>query len=204
VRAQDTAGNTLAELNRQFLVRAPLEGLYPPAGEAIDAEPVLQWQPVEGATSYQVIVLDDGAYPPEVVFEATTGETYLQLSPALAEGRHYTWSVWAQDGGGQTVAELNSDFHVYARLEVVGPVDQEKVGPAPVLAWQPFPGAASYEVTVVTGYPPEVVFATSTTETQLSVSPALSTTDVHYWRVQARNGDGQVIAALASSFTVEP
>jgi hypothetical protein len=204
VRAQDGSGTTLAELNRQFLVKAPLAGLYPPAGEAVDTQPILQWQPVEGATTYQVTVLDDGAYPPEVVFEAMTGETAVEVTPPLLEGRHYTWTVWAQDESGRTVAELNSDFSVYSRLEPVQPADMAEVGTTPTLQWQPFPGAASYEVTIVTGYPPEVVFAATTSEPQVTVSPALVNPDVHYWTVWAKDGDGRVLAALAASFTVAP
>lgn len=203
VRAQDTEGNTLGELNRQFLVKAPVELLYPPAAEAVDAAPILQWQPLEGATQYQVTILDDGTYPPEVVFESRGTETAVQVDPPLPEGRHYTWSVWAQDAGGRTVAELNSDFNVYVTLESVQPADLSAVGPAPTLEWEPFAEAETYEVTVVTGYPPAVVFTTATTATRVIVSPPLVATDVHYWSVWAKDGDGQILAALSSSFTVE-
>jgi hypothetical protein len=112
--------------------------------------------------------------------------------------------VWALDEGGRTVAELNSDFSVYSQLAIVHPAPEAEVGPAPTLQWRPFPGVTSYEVTVVTGYPPLVVFATTTSETQVTVTPPLSAGDTHYWTVWARDSDGRLVAALASTFDVAP
>jgi hypothetical protein len=204
VRALAGDGALVAELNRQFWVKAELAGVYPPAAEVIDAEPVLQWQPFDGAIRYEVTVVDDGAYPPEVVFTATTTEPQVSVSPALPEGRHYTWTVWAQEEGGRKVAELNSDFAVYSQLAIVQPSAGAQVGPQPTLQWQPFPGAASYDVTIVTGYPPLVVFAATTSTPQVTVTPPLSAGDTHYWTVWARDSDGRLVAALASTFDVAP
>jgi hypothetical protein len=102
------------------------------------------------------------------------------------------------------VAELNSDFAVYSRLALVQPAAEAQVGSQPTLQWQPFPGAAHYEVTVVTGYPPVVVFSTTTPEAQVTVTPPLSAGDTHYWTVWARDSGGQLVAALASTFGVAP
>jgi len=88
-----------------------LQLTWPNSEESVDDQPILQWQSYPGATSYQVIVIDDAAYPPVVVFDQATTDTSLVVTPSLKAGS-YTWSVWAHDSNGKVLAELNSSFIV--------------------------------------------------------------------------------------------
>lgn len=86
---------------------------WPENGEAVDAQPVLQWEAFPDAFAYEVVVIDDDAYPPLVVFEATTAETAATVTPALEPGS-YSWRVAAHDGEGRVMAEVNAAFVVNA------------------------------------------------------------------------------------------
>lgn len=88
---------------------AEVEGVWPDDGESVDGEPVLQWAALPGADHYQVVVVDDDAYPPVVVLEQMTEETTLPVQPGL-EGGSYSWTVRAVDVNGKIVGELTSRF----------------------------------------------------------------------------------------------
>lgn len=88
-----------------------LTKVSPQNRESVESQPVLQWQGYPGAVSYQVIVLEDDAYPPVVVLDQATTETSLMVTPALESGS-YSWTVWAYDAGGKVTAELTSNFLV--------------------------------------------------------------------------------------------
>jgi hypothetical protein len=84
---------------------------WPNSEEAVDNQPILQWQDYPGAVSYHVIVLDDVAYPPQVVIDQIVTELMLAVDTPLKPG-HYTWTVWAFDSNDRLLAELNSSFAV--------------------------------------------------------------------------------------------
>jgi hypothetical protein len=90
-----------------------LQPIWPENEESVDSQPVLQWEAFPGAVRYQIVVVDDAAYPPVVVLDEATTETSLSVTPALKEGS-YTWTVWAFDGSEKLLAELNSSFNVTA------------------------------------------------------------------------------------------
>jgi hypothetical protein len=87
------------------------EGVTPNDGDTVSNQPVLQWVDVPGAISYQVIVLDDAAYPPLVVIDETVAEPKLAVDAALDPG-HYSWTVRALTEDGTVLAELNRTFTV--------------------------------------------------------------------------------------------
>lgn len=111
VQARDAQDVVLAELNSFFIVKADLELVGPRSGEAVDASPVLKWKSFPDATRYQLIVVDDDAYPPKVVLDQVTTETSFTVTPPLEPGS-YSWTVWAQDANAVTRAELVSQFMV--------------------------------------------------------------------------------------------
>jgi hypothetical protein len=90
---------------------AELEGVWPENGESVDAEPILQWAAFPGADRYELVVVDDDAFPPVVAFEATMTETAVPVTPALQPGS-YSWTVRALDNNGAVLAELNRQFLV--------------------------------------------------------------------------------------------
>lgn len=109
--AQDGETAVLAQLNSAFFVKDALEPVAPADSAAVSPEPVLQWQSYPGAVRYQVVVVDDAAYPPVVVLDEATTDTSLVVTPALKPGS-YTWTVWAFDDSEKLLAELNSSFIV--------------------------------------------------------------------------------------------
>lgn len=88
-----------------------ITGIWPEDGESVDAQPVLQWEAQPGAVNYHVVVLDDAAYPPQVIIDQTVLEPMLAVSAPLLPG-HYSWTVWANDSDGDVLAQLASAFVV--------------------------------------------------------------------------------------------
>jgi hypothetical protein len=111
VRALAEDGAVLAELNRTFLVKDVVTLVAPAAATEVDPEVLLEWNAYPEATGYQVIVIDDDAFPPLVVLDTTTGETSLTLPSPLHPGS-YSWTVLALDANDAPVAELTSNFTV--------------------------------------------------------------------------------------------
>lgn len=179
-----------------------LQPIWPENEESVDSQPVLQWEAFPGAASYHVVVVDDAVFPPQVVLDQTVTEPLRAVEEPLAPG-HYSWTVWAQDGATAVLAQLNSAFFVKDALEAVAPADGATVGPEPVLQWQSYPGAVRYQVVVVdaAAFPPVVVLDKETTDTSLTVTPALKAGS-YTWTVWAFDGSGKVVAESGSSFTV--
>ena len=90
-------------------------GIRPKEGETAGNQPLLQWVDVPGAVSYEVVVLDDAAYPPQVVINETVSEPKLALETLLEPG-HYSWTVRAIARDGTVLAELNRTFTVETAL----------------------------------------------------------------------------------------
>lgn len=88
-----------------------ITAIWPEDGESVDAQPVLQWEAQPGAVNYQVIVLDDVAFPPQVIIDQAVPEPMLTVDAPLPAG-HYSWTVWAYDAAGKLLAELASSFVV--------------------------------------------------------------------------------------------
>jgi hypothetical protein len=202
VRALDDNETVLAESNRVFVVKDAITLGYPPPEEAVDPSPILQWEPFAGAADYHVIVLDDGAYPPQVIMDQVVIEPMLAVETPLAPG-HYSWTVWAQDGDTAVLAELTSTFSVKDVVELVAPAAGETVSSEPLLQWQGFPDAVRYQVVVIDdhAYPPVVILDETTSETAFAVTLSLESGS-YSWTVWAFDGSDKVLAELNSSFVV--
>jgi hypothetical protein len=179
-----------------------LQPIWPNNEESVDGQPVLQWAAFPGATNYHIVVLDDAAYPPEVIIDQIVAEPLLAVERPLVPG-HYSWTVWAQDGATAVLAQLNSAFFVKDVLEPVAPADGATVGAEPLLQWQSYPGAVRYQVVVVdtVAYPPVVVLDKETTDMSLTVTPALKAGS-YSWTVWAFDGSDKLVAELNSGFTI--
>lgn len=177
--------------------------VWPEAKEAVDSQPVLQWEPFAGAVNYHVVVLDDVAYPPQVVVEETVNEPMLAIETALAPG-YYSWTVWAQDRETAVLAERSSTFSVKDVVTLVAPATGETVSGDPLLEWEAFPSAATYQVIVLDdgAYPPVVILDETTNETSFAVMSPLEPGS-YSWTVWAIDANDAVIAELASQFNVK-
>jgi hypothetical protein len=179
----------------------PLQLVWPPPGEPVDAAPILQWVAFPGATQYHVQVRDGGTG--EVAFVGECVETVLGVNPSLPTGRRYDWSVEARDNRGATLAGFTSDFAVMGVLEPVWPEPGGQVSAWPVLQWKLYGAAAEYGVVVVRDdlFPPAVVLERTTTATELPVGTALEVGD-YSWIVHATDAGGATLAELTSTFIV--
>lgn len=179
-----------------------LQLTWPNNEESVDNQPVLQWQEFPGALNYHVIVLDDVAYPPQVIIDQTVTEPMLAMDTPLKPG-HYSWTVWAQDGETAVLAELASTFTVKDVLSIIAPAAEATVGIEPLLQWQGYPDAVKYQVIILdaAAYPPVVVLDQTTNDTSLTVTPALKTGS-YTWTVWAFDNNDKLLAELNSSFVV--
>jgi hypothetical protein len=179
-----------------------LQVVWPANEESVDNRPVLQWEAFPGAVSYHVVVLDDAAFPPQVIIDQTIADPLLPVEQPLDPG-HYTWTVWAQDGEATELAQLNSAFFVKDAITPVTPAEGATVVPEPVLEWQGYPGAVRYQVVVVDAgaFPPAVVLDVETTGTSVTVTPALKAGS-YTWTVWAFDENGRVVAELGAAFEV--
>jgi hypothetical protein len=203
VQAQDADHTVLAELNSQFSVKSDLILVWPPDREAVDSQPVLQWQGFTGADHYQVWVLNDEVSPPELLVDQVVNETSYAVSTPLAPGS-YTWTVRALDGSQAVIAELNSQFRVIDQLAVLEPADGAAVGASPTIRWTGFPGATQYQVLVLEAeaYPPVVVVDSVSKGTQFSVNPPLKPETSYSLTIRAMNRAREVLAESNTAFSV--
>ncbi len=180
-----------------------VEGIWPEDGDSVDAEPVLQWIAFPGAVRYELVVVDDDAYPPYVAFRQFTTDTVLPVTTILEPGS-YSWTVRALDDEDITLAELNRQFLVKDRIMPLGPVSGAVVGAMPTLVWEAYPGAAGYQVIVLDddAYPPIVIADDAITATSFTVGGPLEAGS-YSWTVWAKTADGVVVAELNDRFIVE-
>lgn len=111
VQAQDANGEVIGEVHTFFRVKAPLETVEPANLATTSATPTLAWKPFDNAVTYQVVLLDDDAYPPVVVSDEESKETSFAVTTPLEPGS-YSWTVWAKDANGTVIAEANNQFMV--------------------------------------------------------------------------------------------
>ncbi len=176
--------------------------IWPGAHEAVDAQPVLQWEAFPEAAQYQVIIVNSDTN--ETVFRQTTTEGVMPVTPPLPEGGNYTWTVQAQDANGEVIGEVHSFFSVKGGLTAVWPANGESVDNKPILQWEAFPGVSQYHVIVVDddAYPPVVAFDQVTAETMIEVTPALEPGSFS-WTVQGLDETGRILAEANNQFMVE-
>jgi Leucine-rich repeat (LRR) protein len=202
VQAQDANHAVLADLNSRFSVKADLLLVWPPAGEAVDSNPVLQWQAFAGAVRYQVVIVVDQAEPAQIVMDEISRETNYAVSQPLKPGS-YRWTVRALDGNQVVLAELNSRFSVKDRLEVLDPVDGAQVRATPIIQWAVYKDVIQYQVLIINtdAYPPEVAFDRIGKGTEMFIDTPLKPETAYSLTIRARKG-GKVVAESNTTFTV--
>lgn len=176
--------------------------IWPGANEAVDAQPVLQWEAFPEAAQYQVIIVNSDTG--QTVFRQTTTEGVMPVTPPLPEGANYTWTVQAQDANGEVIGEVHTFFRVKDGLTAVWPANGESVDNKPILQWEAFPGVSQYHIIVVDddAYPPVVAFDQMSKEPMVEVSPALEPGNFS-WTVQGIDEEGGILAELNSQFLVK-
>lgn len=71
--------------------------LLDPIGKIVASDrPMFRWQPLEGASSYQVTITDPAANYQEIAVSPTLSNTEWKMDRPLQRGRIYTWQVTAR------------------------------------------------------------------------------------------------------------
>jgi large repetitive protein len=174
--------------------------------------PTFQWQAVDGAAYYRVELSTEATFVPVTA----TFTTYnLRTTPvaALASGTYY-WRVSGVDAGGNvggnnwrrfTLAAPPAATDVAPALAT--PADTEAIATDPTFSWSRSVGADHYTLVVSSDAGFGTTYDSVTTDyssyTPNSVdSPDAYPNGTYYWKVEARNSGGTVIAtSLARSFT---
>lgn len=173
-------------------VLAAPERISPANGAVItDTTPALVWEPVAGASGYQVDF--DGAL-------IDVGAPSVYTTPLLADGI-YTWTVTAYNIWGAVSPEQTPwSFRVATPLlspERISPADGAVItDTTPTLTWQPATGASGYRI-IFDG----VVYDVSNT---LAYTSSVLADGLYTWTVTAYNAWGDVSPAQVPwTFRVE-
>lgn len=198
------AGPTLASPTDGATLRQP------------DSPPLLRWNPVDGATSYQVEI--DGAERDWVETTTYSTSTTSFVVPNPQENGNYWWRVRAQLGSGINTLSSSEWSYNVGPLPVVGPVNLEEPDlvtrpfedqvldgaysrnhPACiegtetecfgdiVFDWEPVDGAVSYDIRVSTDDSFDSVIDQRVVKgTRYSPIPTYDNDD-YWWQVRARD-----------------
>ena len=123
-----------------------------------------------------------------------SGTSYTPTT-ALANKQTHYWRVRAQDGEGQYGAwsSVKSLSVNWGEISGLSPTDGvATTDTTPSLSWNAVPGAAGYEVQIAASEAGLAnAQAVEVSGTSYTPSTALANKQTHYWRVRAKDGDGQ-------------
>jgi hypothetical protein len=155
--------------------------------------PTLTWNPVAGATSYQLQLSTNSSFSTFVV-NASLVATTMGVS-SLTTNTLYYWRVSATNAGGTSVWST-----VYQFTTVPAPATPTLLSPAdlvtgqslsPTLQWNAIPDATTYHLQLSTDslFSTTVVDELSLTVLTKSVGPLTASTK-YFWRTSATNAGG--------------
>lgn len=158
--------------------------------------PVLSWNRVSGATSYEVQVSRSSGFD-NLLWSTTTSNRRATPDIQLPAGQIY-WRVRSRDGLGASQWRAAS----FTRSALAGPASISPPHGAQLdppeepalIAWQPVDGALEYTLEVSTDaqFVNPGAIKTYTTQTSSYVVPDPVVATTYYWRVRASLGSGVV------------
>lgn len=201
----DTSNHTFAIVSQ---VATPVLTL--PVNQSISqpTNPVLTWNPVTGADSYQLQLhtSDDFMNP---LFDVMVTETNHYALPWLAPNTTFYWRVKAH-------AEIGNGDYSTTYSFTTGAITQAPDSPSPLnpsspsynlpqplmLTWGSVPLASGYHVQVATDYLFTNIIrdVDDLATTQISIN-GLDPFEMYYWRVRAKNAVGYSYFSLIMQFS---
>jgi photosystem II stability/assembly factor-like uncharacterized protein len=183
--------------------------VYPPnSATGISANPTLNWNPSEGALSYQLQVSKYSSFTSTEIDESGLTETSFSVSGLDYETRYY-WRVNAEITGGTSdwsnVWNFTTTHGAPNTPYLYSPRDGEELQSiSPVLSWSSSYGADTYRLQLSTDISfNKLVFDDSTiTDTEKQVGP-LEYVTTYFWRVNAKNAGGTSGYSEIRSFKTE-
>ncbi len=157
--------------------------------------PTVSWVAAADAANYRLQVASDSLFT-IIAFDdsAVTGQT--KQVTGLSYGARYFWRVRSRNAA--TTSEYSAVWSFSTKPlapSAVSPVSGATgISTSPLLSWTPVAGATSYHVQVsaATGFSPLLLDATTPHDT-ISLGPLANKTK-YYWRVSARNANGDTSA----------
>jgi len=152
---------------------APITGLYPNEPYLAPLNPTFTWDPVSGADSYCVVLIEETQYggvpvwiyrtkAPPVTIESSEGLTYADdVGASLTDGAYFQWAVFAVNANNVSFASSLEDFSTAPLVAVVRDTMQAPGEGSAV--WD----QVDYEGTQVPPGDYEVYFITATYDTTL-------------------------------------
>ena len=197
VRAKDANGQygPWSAIHSLEVTWGAIDELSPAAGSSTtDTTPALSWNAVSGAAGYEVQIAGSEAGLASAQAVEVSAASYTP-STALTNNQTHYWRVRAKDGDGQHGAwsAINSLSINWGAVSGLSPADETSTtDTTPGLSWNAVEGAAGYEVQIADS---EAGLASAqsveVSGTSYTPSTALTNNQTHYWRVRAKDGDGQ-------------
>ena len=159
--------------------------------------PKLYWKPVPGALGYYVAVSTSADFG-TTAFTGQTANLYVEV-PGLAASTKYYWKVYALRGDVHGPSSDTWSFttvnsgHMAAPVLISPPNGTTGAPLRPVLTWHAVTGAAKYYVQVAKdeAFSTPVYTALVAAPTVSVELPTLTKGTKYYWRVMAKNEQGQ-------------
>jgi hypothetical protein len=180
----------------------------------VSITPMLDWNDVSGAASYNLQIATDSAFTNPVLNATginTSSYTYGSLMRGvgtLNNNTQYFWRVSATNAGGTSSYSSIFDFTtIVAPPSVPNLVlpsnGAENVPLTTLLDWDNAPGADSYTVQVATdaGFTNIVINQAGISTSQYNITSGLSNNTQYFWRVSAANAGGTSPYSSVFSFT---
>jgi len=205
-RVRTISGSTRSAWSQGSFSEDPINApvpLSPIDGDTLNQPqdpPLLQWSPVQGATSYTVQVDGDADM---IGAKSYTTKSASLVDPDPLTAGDWFWTVTASKGSG--LSSLPSDvasFNINGlpAPQIVYPVDDiNQTLEDVVFDWTPVPGAKTYDLQVATDADFNNTQLTVTGIQSTRYSPATTlNSDQFWWRVRAVDPAGQQSAWTSS------
>ncbi|MDC0710891.1 endopeptidase [Stigmatella sp. ncwal1] len=178
-------------------------------GTGVELAAVLDWSDATSASSYDVQVATDAAFTTVVASASALTASTWTVSPALSANTVYYWRVRASNScGGSTAWTAARTFTTRGCVNLAAPTlvspatGATGVSSTATLDWSDVASATGYEVQVAKDSAFATVVASGTSAASTwTVSPALSSNTLYYWRVRATDSCGKSAYSSVSSFT---
>ncbi|MBN1561762.1 DUF1080 domain-containing protein, partial [candidate division KSB1 bacterium] len=199
VRIQDIDGFPVDESDDFFTIAAPPQTpvLSSPANGAtnVSTSPLLSWNAVSGAASYQLQVSTNSGFTSVVFDQSAITATSFPVS-GLNNNMTYYWRVNATNAGGTSTWSSAWNFTTVSAPPLPPTLSSPANGATNVhtslsVIWNAASGATSYGLQVSTNseFTSFVVDQSAITSTSYPVS-GLNNSTTYYWRVNATNDGG--------------
>ena len=163
---------------------------------AVSGVPVLSWDRVAAATSYDVQVSGSSSFD-NLLWSTATFNRRATPATQLPSGTVY-WRVRSRDAGGTSGwSDASFTRSALAGPAAISPPNGAQLNPpeeAALIAWQPVNGATQYTLEVSTDaqFVNPGAIKTYTTQTSSYVVPDPVVATTYHWRVRASLGSGVV------------